>query len=39
MAKDEADKVIAEQLNTLIKEVNLKVRTSKTSKKNIKAVV
>ena len=38
-AKDEADKVIAEQLNTLIKEVNLKVRTSKTSKKNIKAVV
>ena len=39
MAKDEADKVIAEQLNTLIKEVNLKVITSKTSKKNIKAVV
>ena len=39
MAKDEADKVIAEQLNTLIKEVNLKVRTSKTAKKNIKAVV
>ena len=39
MAKAEADKVIAEQLNTLIKEVNLKVRTSKTSKKNIKAVV
>ena len=39
MAKDEADKKIAEQLNTLIKEVNLKVRTSKTSKKNIKAVV
>ena len=39
MAKDEADKVIAEQLNTLIREVNLKVRTSKTSKKNIKAVV
>ena len=38
MAKDEADKKIAEQLNTLIKEVNLKVRTSKTSKKNIKAV-
>ena len=39
MAKAEADKKIAEQLNTLIKEVNLKVRTSKTSKKNIKAVV
>ena len=39
MAKDEADKKIAEQLNTLIKDVNLKVRTSKTSKKNIKAVV
>ena len=39
MAKDEDDKVIAEQLNTLIKEVNLKVITSKTSKKNIKAVV
>ena len=39
MAKDEADKVIAEQLNTLIRKVNLKVRTSKTSKKNIKAVV
>ena len=39
MAKDEADKKIAEQLNTLIKEVNLKVRTSKTAKKNIKAVV
>ena len=39
MAKDEADKVIAEQLDTMIKEVNLKVRTSKTSKKNIKAVV
>ena len=39
MAKDEADKVIANQLNTLVKEVNLKVRTSKTSKKNIKAVV
>ena len=29
MAKGEADKKIAEQLNTLIKEVNLKVRTSK----------
>jgi len=39
MAKAEADKKIAEQLNTLIKEVNLKVRTSKTAKKNIKAVV
>ena len=39
MAKEEADKKIAEQLNTLIKEVNLKVRTSKTAKKNIKAVV
>ena len=39
MAKADADKVIADQLNTLIKEVNLKVRTSKTSKKNIKAVV
>ena len=39
MAKADADKVIAEQLNTLIKEVNLKVRTSKTAKKNIKAVV
>ena len=39
MAKAEADKKIAEQLNTLIKDVNLKVRTSKTSKKNIKAVV
>ena len=39
MVKAEADKKIAEQLNTLIKEVNLKVRTSKTSKKNIKAVV
>ena len=39
MAKDEADKVIAEQLNTLIRKVNLKVRTSKTSKKNIKAVL
>ena len=39
MAKDEADKKIAEQLDTLIKEVNLKVRTSKTAKKNIKAVV
>ena len=39
MAKDEADKKIAEQLDTMIKEVNLKVRTSKTSKKNIKAVV
>ena len=39
MAKDEADKVIADQLKTMIKDVNLKVRTSKTSKKNIKAVV
>ena len=39
MAKDEADKKIAEQLDTMIKDVNLKVRTSKTSKKNIKAVV
>ena len=39
MAKEEADKTMAEQLDTLIKEVNLKVRTSKTSKKNIKAVV
>ena len=39
MAKEEADKKIAEQLDTLIKEVNLKVRTSKTAKKNIKAVV
>ncbi len=39
MVKAEADKKIAEQLNTLIKEVNLKVRTSKTAKKNIKAVV
>ena len=39
MAKGEADKKIAEQLDTLIKEVNLKVRTSKTAKKNIKAVV
>ena len=39
MAKADADKVIAEQLNTMIKEVNFKVRTSKTSKKNIKAVV
>ena len=39
MAKADAEKKIAEQLNTLIKEVNLKVRTSKTSKKNIKAVV
>ena len=39
MAKDEADKAMAEQLDTMIKEVNLKVRTSKTSKKNIKAVV
>ena len=39
MAKEEADKTMAEQLDTLIREVNLKVRTSKTSKKNIKAVV
>ena len=39
MAKDEADKAMAEQLDIMIKEVNLKVRTSKTSKKNIKAVV
>ena len=39
MAKEEADKTMAEQLDTLIKEVNLKVRTSKTAKKNIKAVV
>ena len=39
MAKDEADKKIAEQLDTMIKDVNLKVRTSKTAKKNIKAVV
>ena len=39
MAKDEADKKTAEQLDTMIKDVNLKVRTSKTSKKNIKAVV
>ena len=39
MAKEEADKKIAEQLDTMIKDVNLKVRTSKTSKKNIKAVV
>ena len=39
MAKAEADKKIAEQLNTMIKDVNLKVRTSKTAKKNIKAVV
>ena len=39
MAKEEADKKIAEQLDTLINEVNLKVRTSKTAKKNIKAVV
>ena len=39
MAKTDAEKKIAEQLNTLIKEVDLKVRTSKTSKKNIKAVV
>ena len=39
MAKDEADKVIADQLKTMIKDVNLKVRTSKTTKKNIKAVV
>ena len=39
MAKADAEKKIDEQLNTLIKEVNLKVRTSKTSKKNIKAVV
>ena len=39
MAKEEADKTMAEQLNTLIKDVNLKVRTSKTSKKNIRAVV
>ena len=39
MAKAEADKKIAEQLDTLINEVNLKVRTSKTAKKNIKAVV
>ena len=39
MAKADADKVIADQLKTMIKDVNLKVRTSKTSKKNIKAVV
>ena len=39
MAKAEADKKIAEQLDTMIKDVNLKVRTSKTAKKNIKAVV
>ena len=39
MAKGEADKKIAEQLDTMIKDVNLKVRTSKTAKKNIKAVV
>ena len=39
MAKAEADKKIAEQLDTMIKDVNLKVRTSKTSKKNIRAVV
>ena len=39
MAKEEADKKIAEQLDTMIKDVNLKVRTSKTAKKNIKAVV
>ncbi len=39
MVKAEADKKIAEQLDTMIKDVNLKVRTSKTAKKNIKAVV
>ena len=39
MAKAEADKKIAEQLDTMIKDVNLKVRTSKTAKQNIKAVV
>ena len=39
MAKADAEKKIAEQLDTMIKDVNLKVRTSKTSKKNIKAVV
>ncbi len=42
MAADEADKAIADQnakINTLIKELKLTVRTSKTSKKSIKAVV
>ena len=39
MAKADAEKKIDEQVKTLIKEVNLKVRTSKTAKKNIKAVV
>ena len=39
MAKADAEKVRADQVKTLIKDVNLKVRTSKTSKKNIKAVV
>ncbi len=39
MAKEEADKTIDDQLKTMITDVKLKVRTSKTSKKNIKAVV
>ena len=39
MEKAEADKKISEQLNSLISKVNLKVRTSKTANKNIKAVV
>ena len=39
MAKEEADKTIDDQLKAMITDVKLKVRTSKTSKKNIKAVV
>ena len=39
MAKDAADKAIADQVNALIKEVKLTARTSKTAKKNIKVTV
>ena len=39
MSAEDVDKVMADQVNTLIKEVSLKVKTSRTSKKNIKAVV
>ena len=39
MAKEEADKTMNEQLKTLIKDVKIKARTAKTSKKNVKVTV
>ena len=39
MSAEDVDKVMTEQVNTLIKDITLKVSTSKTSKKNIKVKV